>query len=53
MSAENRYGSDPLFEQDWEVFVVRRDPETGQFRTETISEEPATGLDAVSNNSTN
>ena len=37
---ENRDNDgDPLFEQDWEVFVVRRDPDTGSFHTETISDE--------------
>ena len=27
--------SDPLFDRDWEVFVVRRDTETGAFATQT------------------
>ena len=27
---------DPLFEREWEVFVVKRDPETGEYRTETV-----------------
>ena len=32
---------DPLFERDWEVFVVKRDPETGEFVTATVAtEEP-------------
>jgi hypothetical protein len=53
LSAENHHEGDPLFEQDWAVFVVRRDPETGRFHTETISDEPLTDLDTVSINSTN
>lgn len=28
---------DPLFERDWEIFVVKRDPETGTFVTETVA----------------
>lgn len=31
--------SDPLFERDWEVFVVIRDPKTGEFVTETVAAE--------------
>lgn len=27
--------SDPLFDRDWEVFVIRRDTETGTFATQT------------------
>ena len=27
--------SDPLFDRDWEVFVVRRDAETGDYATQT------------------
>jgi hypothetical protein len=30
---------DPLFERDWEVFVVKRDPESGKFVTETVPAE--------------
>jgi hypothetical protein len=30
---------DPLFEREWEVLVVKRDPETGEYRTETVSAE--------------
>ena len=30
---------DPLFEREWEVFVVKRDPETGKFVTETVAVE--------------
>ncbi len=29
--------NDPLFERDWEIFVVKRDPETGEFVTSTVS----------------
>lgn len=29
----------PLFERDWEVFVVKRDPETGEFVTSTVAAE--------------
>jgi hypothetical protein len=37
---ENRDNDgDPLFEQDWEVFVVRRDPDTGRFHTEILVDE--------------
>ena len=28
---------DPLFERDWEIFVVMRDPESGEFVTVTIA----------------
>ena len=34
---------DTLFERDWDVFVVKRDPETGEFVTATVeTEEPET-----------
>jgi hypothetical protein len=36
---EPESSGDPLFEREWEVFVVRRDPETGRFYTETLQEE--------------
>jgi hypothetical protein len=26
---------DPLFDRDWEVFVIRRDSETGAYATQT------------------
>ena len=28
---------DPLFEREWEIFVVKRDPETGEFVTATVA----------------
>lgn len=31
--------SDPLFEREWVVFVVKRDPETGEFVSETVAAE--------------
>jgi len=34
-SEETETGTDPLFDHDWEVFVVRRDAETGTFATQT------------------
>ena len=33
--------ADPLFEGEWDVFVVKRDPETGAFVTETLAAEEA------------
>jgi len=27
---------DPLFDRDWEVFVIKRDEQTGEFRTQTV-----------------
>jgi len=27
--------SDALFDRDWDVFVIRRDTETGEFRAQT------------------
>jgi len=27
---------DPLFDRDWEVFVIKRDEHTGEFRTQTV-----------------
>ena len=36
---------DPLFETEWEVFVVRRDPETGEFKTKTVAADEAADLD--------
>ncbi|MFL6468222.1 MAG: hypothetical protein ACJ72Z_09730 [Pyrinomonadaceae bacterium] len=27
---------DPLFDRDWEVFVIKRDERTGEFQTQTI-----------------
>jgi len=35
---------DPLFERDWEVFVVKRDPETGEFVTATVGLEEAENI---------
>lgn len=25
-----------LFERDWEIFVIKRDPETGTYRSQTL-----------------
>lgn len=33
--------SDPLFDHDWEVFVVKRDSATGEFVTKTACCEDA------------
>jgi hypothetical protein len=38
---EREVDKDPLFERDWEIFVVKRDPETGEFVTETVSSDDA------------
>jgi len=27
---------DPLFDRDWEVFVIKRDEQTGEYRTQTV-----------------
>ena len=27
---------DPLFDRHWEVFVIKRDEHTGEFRTQTV-----------------
>lgn len=34
--------ADPLFESDWEVLVIRRDEQTGEFRIRTLSLDEAT-----------
>ena len=34
---EQKVEIDPLFEREWEIFVVRRDPETGEFVTATVA----------------
>ena len=36
---DHEFGGDPLFDRDWEVFVVKRDPESGKFITETVHAE--------------
>ena len=37
--------ADPLFEGNWEIFVVRRDPVTGEFVTKTVAAEEAAELE--------
>lgn len=29
-------GRDPLFDREWEVFVIRRDEKTGEFETRIV-----------------
>jgi hypothetical protein len=41
---DDREMHDPLFESDWEVFVVKRDPETGGFVTKTVAADEAAEL---------
>jgi hypothetical protein len=36
---DREFQGDPLFEGDWEVFVVKRDPESGKFVIETVHAE--------------
>ena len=33
--------SDPLFESDWEVLVIKRDEQTGEFKIRTITLDEA------------
>ena len=33
--------TDPLFESDWEILVIRRDEQTGEFKICTISLDEA------------
>jgi hypothetical protein len=41
---DEREMRDPLFESEWEVFVVKRDPETGEFVAKTVAADEAAEL---------
>ena len=32
---------DPLFESDWEILVIKRDEQTGEFKARTVSLDEA------------
>lgn len=32
---------DPLFESDWEILVIKRDEQTGEFKIKTVSIDEA------------